>query len=49
MYSTECSYNRIESPYITYEEFLDNHPIIYWQDPFGDFMEFKDAKCVVES
>lgn len=29
---------------VSYEEFLAGHPIIYWQDPFGDFMEFRDAK-----
>ncbi|NMC51153.1 hypothetical protein GYA54_00285 [Candidatus Kuenenbacteria bacterium] len=29
---------------VSYEEFLAGRPIIYWQDPFGDFMEFRDAK-----
>ncbi|MDP3900447.1 MAG: hypothetical protein Q8Q23_05190 [bacterium] len=27
-----------------YEEFLADYPVIYWQDPFGDFIEFRNAK-----
>ncbi|MCG2690561.1 hypothetical protein L6249_00625 [Candidatus Parcubacteria bacterium] len=27
-----------------FEEFLSYHPIIYWQDPFGDYMELRNAK-----
>jgi len=29
---------------ITFADFLKTHPIIYWQDPFGRFIEFKNAK-----
>ncbi len=27
----------------SYEEFLASHPLIFWQDPFGNFVEFKNA------
>ena len=29
---------------ISFEEFIADRPIIYWQDPFGDFLEFRNAK-----
>lgn len=28
---------------ITYEEFLASHPLVFWQDPFGDFIQFQKA------
>jgi hypothetical protein len=28
----------------TYEEFLKDHPVIYWQDPFGNIAEFTSVK-----
>ena len=28
----------------SYEEFLATNPLIYWQDPFGGFIEFTNAK-----
>ncbi len=33
-----------EGDKMSYTDFLEDHPIIYWQDPFGDFMEFRNAK-----
>lgn len=29
---------------ISFEEFKQDRPLIYWQDPFGDFMQFKKTK-----
>ena len=29
---------------IPFEQFVIEKPIIFWQDPFGDFVEFKNAK-----
>lgn len=29
---------------IPYEEFLATHPLVLWQDPFGDFIKFKDVR-----
>lgn len=26
-----------------YDKFINDHPLIFWQDPFGDFMEFRNA------
>ncbi len=31
----------------SYEEFLNFHPILYWKDPFGRFMEFKNKRFEV--
>jgi hypothetical protein len=31
---------------VSYEQFLADHPLIYWQDPFGSFIELKDAKYI---
>lgn len=31
---------------ISFNEFLDLHPIIFWQDPFGKFIEFHNAQFV---
>ncbi|PKL72715.1 hypothetical protein CVV26_00410 [Candidatus Kuenenbacteria bacterium HGW-Kuenenbacteria-1] len=33
-----------EKTKISFEEFVKEHPLIYWQDPFGEFIEFKNAK-----
>lgn len=29
---------------ISYEEFLSMHPLVLWQDPFGNFIQFKDVR-----
>jgi hypothetical protein len=29
---------------MSFEDFLNYNPLIYWQDPFGNFVEFKNAK-----
>ena len=29
---------------ISYEEFLSMHPLVLWQDPFGNFIQFKDIR-----
>lgn len=28
---------------LTFDEFVGDNPLIYWQDPFGDFIEFSNA------
>lgn len=28
---------------ISFEEFLTHHPIIFWEDPFGNFLEFRNG------
>ena len=28
----------------SYEDFLKDHPIVFWQDPFGDFIKLKKTK-----
>lgn len=33
-----------EKTKITFADFVKAHPIIFWQDPFGRFVEFKNAK-----
>ncbi|MDD2807593.1 MAG: hypothetical protein PHW95_03685 [Patescibacteria group bacterium] len=33
-----------EKPKISFESFLTQRPIIFWQDPFGKFIEFRNAK-----
>lgn len=35
-----------QKPKTSYEQFLADHPLIYWQDPFGSFLELKDAKYI---
>lgn len=40
-------YNSIYTPdgqEIPFTEFLKQHPIIFWQDPFGNFLEFRNAE-----
>ena len=32
-----------ERPKITFKQFLATHPLLFWQDPFGSFMEFRSA------
>jgi len=27
----------------TYEKFLNNHPLFFWQDPFGDYIAFTNS------
>ena len=29
---------------MSFEKFLSNKPLIFWKDPFGKFIEFRDAK-----
>jgi hypothetical protein len=29
---------------VSYEDFLNDQPVLYWQDPFGDFVEFRKSK-----
>jgi len=31
---------------VAFDEFLQGHPLVFWQDPFGNFIEFKNAKYV---
>lgn len=31
----------------TYDEFLALHPLLYWQDPFGRWVEFKNKKYLL--
>lgn len=43
----EKMYNSIYTPddqKISFAEFLKQHPIIFWQDPFGNFLEFRNAE-----
>jgi len=28
---------------ISYEEFLNSHPLVFWEDPFGNFIKFQKA------
>jgi hypothetical protein len=42
----EKMYDGIYSPKddkISYEDFLTKHPIIFWEDPFGNILEFRNA------
>jgi len=43
MYDQHYSYIPEGEKKISFEVFLDDHPIIYWQDPFGNFIEFRNA------
>ncbi|MFA6466499.1 MAG: hypothetical protein WCV71_01410 [Patescibacteria group bacterium] len=43
----EKMYNSIYTPAgqeTPFAEFLKQHPIIFWQDPFGNFLEFRNAE-----
>lgn len=31
----------------TYEQFLSYHPLLYWQEPFGDWVEFKNDRFAI--
>ncbi|NTU99381.1 hypothetical protein HGA64_05275, partial [Candidatus Falkowbacteria bacterium] len=31
---------------VSYEKFLASHPVIYWQDPFGAFLELRNANYI---
>lgn len=33
-----------EKEKISFDEFIADHPVIYWQDPFGEFIEFRNAE-----
>ncbi|MDA3840744.1 MAG: hypothetical protein PF572_06710 [Patescibacteria group bacterium] len=35
-----------QSEKLSYEDFLTKKPIIYWQDPFGDFIEYSNAAFI---
>ncbi|MDD3284423.1 MAG: hypothetical protein PHZ07_02410 [Patescibacteria group bacterium] len=38
------SQTQTQNEKISFEEFLSNRPLIFWKDPFGKFIEFRDAK-----
>ncbi len=35
-----------EKKKFSFEEFLKRKPLVFWQDPFGDFMEFRNAEFI---
>lgn len=40
-------YEKIIGAKYTYEEFLNLHPLVYWKDPLGRWVEFKNANVDV--
>lgn len=44
IYDQHYSYIPEGEQKISFDDFLINHPVIYWQDPFGNFIEFRNAK-----
>lgn len=40
-------YKQIPKNKYTYDEFISAHPLIYWQDPLGRWIEFRNNKFLV--
>ena len=43
-YNTENGYEQIQKSKYTYAEFLGHHPLLYWKDPLGRWIEFKNDR-----
>lgn len=46
-YDTENGYKKMEQNKYNYEEFLGFKPLLYWKDPLGRWIEFKNKRFVV--
>ena len=40
--------SRFDSQNLTYQRFLNNHPIFFWQDSFGRLIKFQNKKYLAE-
>lgn len=45
-YKYEQYYPGYQIEKVSLEEFIASHPVFYWQDPFGNFIEFSNMKYV---
>ncbi|MDD4611186.1 MAG: hypothetical protein PHU73_04535, partial [Patescibacteria group bacterium] len=40
----EITYSEFDKTKVSYEEFLKSHPVVFWQDPFGDYITLRNTK-----